>query len=175
MSNLLDQLTQALAVFESCAKPPALIGGLALAAHHVVRATSDIDFLVASEDGDQLHTALLALGYVCLHRSDDAANYLRGDEGLDFLYAHRPLARDLLQAAEEHMLGPVQVRVVSVEGLIGFKLQALVNNPKRPHDRDDIRKLLRENRSTLDMQQVKRYFTLFDRVALMEELLVDID
>jgi hypothetical protein len=88
-----------------------LIGGLALAAHQVVRATRDVDFLADADDADRLHDTLLALGYRCVHRSEDAANYLRDDEGLDLLYAHRPVARRLLDEAIEHntVMGPLRV------------------------------------------------------------------
>jgi len=87
---MVDQIREALAIFAACKTQPALIGGLALAAHKVVRATQDIDFLVDVADADKLHSLLLGLGYRCVHRSDDAGNYLRGDEGIDFLHAHRP-------------------------------------------------------------------------------------
>jgi len=39
MSRLVEQVKQAMAAFSVCKTPPALIGGLALAAHRVVRAT----------------------------------------------------------------------------------------------------------------------------------------
>ena len=42
-----------------------------------------------------------------------------------------------------------ELRVVSAEGLIGFKLQGLANDPRRTQDLEDIRALLRANRSTL--------------------------
>ena len=51
-------------------------------------------------------------------RSEDAANYVRGTEGLDLLYAHRPLARQLLQRATERDTPMGRLRVISVEGLI---------------------------------------------------------
>ena len=41
---------------------PALIGGLAVVAHQVVRATKDVDFLVELEAADKVHAALLNLG-----------------------------------------------------------------------------------------------------------------
>jgi hypothetical protein len=151
MSRLVDQVKQAVAAFTGCKTTPALIGGLALAAHQVVRATRDVDFLADADDADHLHDILLGLGYRCVHRSEDAANYLRGDEGLDLLYAHRPTARRLLAGAVERptVMGPL--RVVSAEGLIGFKLQALVNDPSRTRDLDDIRALLRAQRGRLNM------------------------
>ena len=127
MPRLVDQMREALAMFSVCGTVPALIGGLALAAHNVVRATQDIDFLADRDDAQALHEAIQALGYQCVHRSDDAANYLRGDEGLDLLYAHRPAARQLLDTAQVVETPMGQLRVVSAEGLIGFKLQGYVN------------------------------------------------
>ncbi len=42
-------------MFSELETPPALIGGLALAAHKVIRATRDVDFLVAAVDADRVH------------------------------------------------------------------------------------------------------------------------
>ncbi len=173
MSRLVDQSTEALAIFAECKTPPALIGGLALAAHNVVRATQDIDFLVDASDADTLHGLLLKLGYRCIHRSEDAANYLRGDEGIDLLYAHRPASLHLLAEASDRDTGMGRMRVISAEGLIGFKLQAFVNNPKRTQDIEDIRSLLRANRGALNMDEVKRYFVMFEREELFDELASD--
>jgi hypothetical protein len=131
MSRLADQIREAVTAFAELALPSALIGGLALAAHKVVRATRDVDFLVDANDADRLHSMLLGLGYTCVHRSRDAANYLRGDEGLDLLYAHRPEARRLLAEAEPRDTGLGALHVVSAEGLIGFKLQGYVNDARR--------------------------------------------
>ncbi len=175
MSRLIEQIFEALAAFPASDSPPALIGGLALAAHQVIRATQDVDFLVAAEDADRLHPVLLDLGYRCVHRSEDAANYLRGDEGLDVLYAHRPVARDLLAKAQVRDTIMGRLRVVSAEGLIAFKLQGLVNDPARQRDLEDIRALLRIHRRVLNMAEVRGYFTLFDREALLDELIAEID
>jgi hypothetical protein len=173
MTRMVNQMTEALSAFSVCKTKPALIDGLALAAHNYVRATQDIDFLADSADAEALHEALIGLGYQCVHRSDDAANYLRDDEGLDFLYAHRPVSQELLATAQERDTVFGRIRVISAEGLIGFKLQAFVNNPARTRDVDDIRHLLRNNRDTLKIDQVRRYFVLFDREHLLDELLVD--
>ena len=174
MSRLVDQLKQALAAFAGCRTPPALIGGLALAAHSVVRATQDIDFLVEADDAQSIHDVLIALGYQCVHRSEDAGNYVRGDQGLDLLYAHRPLARRLLAGAEDRATTMGQVRVVSAEGLIGFKLQVLINDPSRRRDLEDIRALLRAQRDRLNMKELREYFALFNRQALLDELLAEL-
>lgn len=171
MPRLIEQIKEAVAAFAGLKTQPALIGGLALAAHHVVRATRDVDFLVDADDSERIHGMLLALGYRCIHRSEDAANYLRGDEGLDMLYAHRPIARRLLNEAGEHETAFGRQRVISAEGLIAFKLQAHVNDSSRAGDLDDIRALLKANADTLDMGEVRRYFAIFDREPMLEALL----
>ncbi len=81
MARLVDQIEQAVASFVGCETTPALIGGLALAAHQVVRATRDVDFLADADDADRLHEILLALGYRCVQRSEDAADDVRDGEG----------------------------------------------------------------------------------------------
>jgi hypothetical protein len=116
--RLADQLKEAIDTFEPLQQRPALIGGLALGAHHVVRSTRDIDFLADADDGDRLHALLQGLGYRCIYRSTDAANYLRGDEGLDLLYAHRPEARRLLETASDRDTPMGRIRVIGAEGLI---------------------------------------------------------
>jgi hypothetical protein len=171
MPNLVEQIREALLMFSRANTQPALIGGLAVVAHSVVRATQDVDFLLEAEAADQVHDALLSLGYQCLHRSEDAANYVRGTEGLDLLYAHRPLARRLLAQASERETPMGSLRVVSVEGLIGFKLQGYVNDSTRTRDLDDIRALVKIHRATIDMAQLSEYFELFNQRELLNELL----
>ena len=93
----------------------------------VIRATTDVDLLVDARLAESVDGAIRSLGYECLHRSADAANYVRGDERVDFLYASRPAAMDLLAGAVSHQTPFGELRVVSLEGLIAFKLQGLVN------------------------------------------------
>ena len=174
MGRLVEQIREALAAFAGSALPPALIGGLALAAHQVVRATQDVDFLVDADEAERLDGLLTGLGYRCIHRSEDAANYLRGDEGLDLLYAHRPVARRLLAGAEARVTPMGTLRVVSIEGLIAFKLQGHVNDPSRVRDLDDIRALIKANRQSIRFDEVRQYFQLFDREALLDELLAEL-
>ena len=170
MSNLAEQIREALSMFVRAGTQPALIGGLAVVAHQVVRATQDVDFLLELEAADKVHDALLKLGYQCIYRSEDAANYLRGAEGLDLLYAHRPLARRLLSEAIERQTPMGPLRVVSVEGLIGFKLQGFVNDATRTRDMEDIRALVKIHSASLDMVQMREYFALFNQQELLNEL-----
>lgn len=149
----------------------ALIGGLAVAVHQVVRATKDVNFLVAAEAADTVHDALLTLGYQCLYQSENAANYVRGTEGLDLLYAHRPLARRLLAQAQSRETPMGRLRVISVEGLIGFKLQGITNDATRTRDLDDIRALIQRHRPAFDIAELREYFALFDKMDLFNELI----
>jgi hypothetical protein len=174
-SRLGRQLEEAIAALDGVGVRFALIGGLALAPHKVVRATQDVDLLIDGDLADTVDQAVTALGYRCLHRSADAGNYLRDDQRLDFLYAHRPTARKLLQGAGPLTTPFGTLHVVSAEGLIALKLQGWVNEPRRRQDIEDIRALVRANQSTLNMDQVREYFRLFDREPLLEEILSELD
>ena len=170
-SRLGRQLEEVIASLSKVDARFALIGGLALASHKVIRATQDIDLLTDSEKAEDIDRELIALGYHCLHRSADAGNYLRGDERVDFIYASRPGARGLLSNATSVQTAFGEVRVVSAEGLIGLKLQGFVNNPRRTQDLEDIKALVAANRQALKMDEVREYFRLFNREALLEEIL----
>ena len=170
-SRLGRQIAEIASVLNNINASFALIGGLALASHNVIRATQDVDLLVALEKADEIEIELTKLGYRCLHRSPDAANYSRGTERLDFLYASRPIARRLLADARTLSTSLGTLRVINPEGLIGFKLQGFVNDPRRTQDLEDIRALLRANRERLDLAEVRGYFALFGREALLDELL----
>jgi hypothetical protein len=174
LSRLGKQIEEVIATLDRIGARFALIGGLALASHKVVRATQDVDLLTDASHADEIDKALVKLGYHCLHRTSEAGNYLRGDERLDFLYASRPSARQLLSKAAERETAFGPLHVISPEGLIAFKLQGWVNNPRRTQDLEDIRSLLRANRNTLDLSEVRGYFRLFDREELLDQMLNEI-
>jgi hypothetical protein len=158
--------------------PVALIGGFALAFHGVTRATGDVDFLVAAEGSDALHEALLAAGARCLHRSVDAANYAKGASPLasiDFIYARRPRARDMLARARRRPLHGARLRVpvADAEALIGLKLQALANEPSRVQDEADIRALIAAQPRRLNEALLRDYYRLFEREPDLERLLAE--
>lgn len=171
MNALLAQLEDFNAQLIACGARYALIGGMALSAHQLPRATQDIDFLLNRLDADTVHALLISLGYQCIHRSEDAANYRRGVAAIDFIYAYRPRALALIETAQTRKIGAQSLKVVTVEGLIGLKLQALTNDPRRVQDLLDISKLVEKHRAKLDLPQLYDYFLLFDKAALYEELI----
>jgi hypothetical protein len=174
LSRLGKQVTEVVAALGSQGVPFAVIGGLALSAHGVIRATADVDLLAPADRAGQIDAIAAKLGYRCLHRSADAANYVRIDERLDLLLASRPGAVRLLGAALPRTTLYGEMPVVSAEGLIGFKLQAWVNDRRRGQDIQDIRKLLSANRDALNLGEIREYFRLFEREALLEQLLSDL-
>lgn len=170
-SRLGRQLAEVMAALRTIGVQSALVGGLALSSHKVIRATQDIDLLVDQSASGNVDEELLRLGYERLYRTSDVANYQRQDERVDFLFASRPIARRLLSQATELSTSLGNIRVISGEGLIGFKLQGVVNDPRRTQDLEDIKALLRANRDTLNLNEVREYFKLFEREALLDELL----
>lgn len=63
------------------------------------------------------------------------------------------------------------MRVISLEGLIAFKPQGRVNDPRRTQDLEDIRALLRANPGRVKLVKSREYFRLFDRESLLNEIL----
>jgi len=64
-----------------------------------------------------------------------------------------------------------RMRIISVEGLIGFKLQGFVNDATRTRDLDDIRSLFKIHLTSLNMDEEREYFALFNKPDLLNELL----
>ena len=163
MNALLNELKEFNARLTDCGARYVLIGGLALSAHQIPRATQDIDFLLNRLDADEVDALLISLGYQCIHRSDDAANYRRGLAAIYFIYAYRPRALELIETAQTRQIGAQSLNVVTVEGIIGLKLQALTNDPRRLQDLIDIRNLIQKHRANLNLTQLYDYFLLFDK------------
>lgn len=106
----------------------AIIGGFALHALGLERATNDIDFLVHVEDVSKIKSILNGLGYEITHESKDVVNFwgkLKELGGIDFIIAHRKYALAMLDKTQTHdILKGQTVQVVRPEDVIGLKLQA---------------------------------------------------
>lgn len=155
--------------------PFGLIGGMALSALGVPRATGDIDFLVdgtRAQDADRL---LTGHRYRAIHRSAEAANYVPDDLALcrvDILFANRPPSRAMLHRALPHSLhGTPGLPVVQAEDVIGLKVQASSTDPRRTMiDLVDVERLIAA-RPTLDLVRVREYFAVFEREAELDAML----
>jgi hypothetical protein len=154
----------------------ALIGGFALGAQGVFRATMDIDFLVHRDDMPRVHRILCELGYERQYGSENVSMYvspLKVFGEVDFLHAFRENSLKMLQRAQETIIfdDAITVKVVDVEDLIGLKVQAMANDETRKtRDLADIESLLEARQSSLDWDRVKDYFSLFRFEALFCEL-----
>jgi hypothetical protein len=151
----------------------ALIGGLALAAHGVARATVDLDLLADGERAGEVDDILRARGFRCLHRSEHVANYASDDAArgrVDFLFARRAYGRAMLARAASHRILGHEIRVADASDLIGLKVQSSSNDAARRHrDLADIEALLRA--AAIDLERVRAYFRLFDREKELDALL----
>lgn len=137
----------------------ALIGGLALAAHGVTRATVDIDLLINGDNKAAAKSALFNLGFSIFHETEEVLQ-LSGPAQLDIIFANRSLSKKLLSCAKHYNDFPLPV--VSAEGLIGLKIQAYKNDSKRElQDKADIQALLTQN-PDLDLSIIKSYADLFN-------------
>lgn len=99
----------------------ALIGGLALGGRGVHRATLDVDFLVDGARGSDAQRALEQAGFDLQNETREVMHF-GGIGSVDLLLANRPLSREMLQRAA--MLPALGIKCVTVEDLIGLKIQA---------------------------------------------------
>jgi predicted nucleotidyltransferase len=155
----------------------ALIGGFALQAAGLSRTTKDVDLLILSENTPQIKQIMSAHKYELLHESHDILNFISADPDLgrvDFLLAHRKYTLAMLKRAVDKEIfgGRFKIKVLKAEDLIGLKVQASSNDPKRwPQDMADIEALLRLQGDSIDESVLKEYFGLFGRADELENLL----
>lgn len=153
--------------------PCALVGGLALAAHGLPRATLDIDLVVPAAAQDSVIGFMEGLGYETLHRSTGYSNHLHEDESLgrvDFVYV-RGRTEERIFSAAARMAGPdgIPVLVPRAEHLAAMKILAMKNDPERRHQElADVARLLRL--PGIDRDEVRGYFEQHDLGGLWDEL-----
>ncbi len=138
--------------------PHALVGGFALSALGVTRATNDVDYLVDGDFKDAARELFLRNGYTIFFESPEVIQ-LQGVGLVDLLFANRPLSKSMLvRTSDVSLLG---IPCLDAADLIGLKIQAYCNNRKRElQDLADIQQLIEKNPS-LDWARVKHYAELF--------------
>ena len=154
----------------------ALIGGFALGALGITRATVDIDFLVHRDDLDKVHTIMTGLGYDRAFHTDNVSQYLSADNlfgEVDFLHAFREISVGMLQRAENKKIfgGTISIKVLKVEDLIGLKVQAIANDETRkPIDLADIKALIALRKTDIEWLLLENYFAMFGFQDLLKDL-----
>ncbi len=149
----------------------ALMGGVALGALGVPRATMDVDILIHRDDLVRLHDIMIGRGYERRYADDNVSHYAHCEPRwgrVDFIHALRAhslaaLGRVILQPV---MNGSRMVPVLTPEDVIGFKIQSIANDSTREaQDYADIEALVRHHRASLDWSRVEEYYDLFGRDA----------
>ena len=166
MINLRKPLELAKHSLEEAKIDFALIGGFALGAHGIHRATKDIDLLVDGRCKGDVKKLLTQKGFQLVFESDEVLQF-DGVGLLDIVLANRPLSLEMIQEAPaKNLFG---VPVVAPEGIIGLKIQAYKNDPSRKlRDLADIQELLCT--CDVDLEKAKQYADLFDEWAEIEKL-----
>ncbi len=145
----------------------ALIGGLALGAHGVQRFTNDIDLLIDGAERLRLKQLLLRNGFELFAESTEVMQF-SGAIALDVLCANRPISLAMLRDAK--VFKGLSLKVLGAEQIIGLKIQAYCNDPKRElRDKADIAALIQANKS-LDWIKIKEYADLFNQWSVLESL-----
>ncbi len=154
----------------------ALMGGMALGAWGIPRATVDVDFLVNRDDMEIVDTIMQGLGYECKYKTENVSQYvspLKVFGEVDFLHAFRSPSLSMLQRAVDEKIfnEAITIKVLKAEDLIGFKVQAMANDESRKAiDLPDIESLMAQCRGKIDWSVVEEYFTLFNFKELFDEL-----
>lgn len=156
----------------------ALIGGFAMAMRGLQRATVDLDFILMLDDLDAADQIFTTAGYRRVFRNTNVTHYFADDGGLgriDILHAFRGPTLSMLERAERiEVDDKCSLPVVQIEDIIGLKIQALCNDPKRStRDWADIQMMLETSSEThqpIDWQLLKEYLALFGLEAKLKNL-----
>ncbi|MDZ4677447.1 MAG: nucleotidyl transferase AbiEii/AbiGii toxin family protein [Oligoflexia bacterium] len=168
MINLRKTLTISSACLQAQGIEHALIGGFALAAHGINRATADIDFLADGKKKNIIIESLTKSGFKLVHQTDDVLQF-QGVGNLDIILANRPLSQKMLSLAQDSE--KLSTRVVMPEDIIGLKIQAYKNEPTRElQDKADIQALILAHNSSMDWKRIKEYADLFNEWEVIKKL-----
>ena len=153
-----------------------LMGGFALGLWGVARATVDLDFLIDKRDMSRVDAIMRSLGYQIDFKSENVSQYRSGLKAfgeVDFVHAFRDTSVEMLGRSVDKDLygGELKIRVLMPEDIIGLKLQAIQNNPKRREiDLSDIKALAAVPGKTLDWKTIERYAELLGAKVLLDEI-----
>lgn len=159
--------------FEEQEMETALIGGFALAAHGIPRATVDLDFLAEEACQGRIVRFLESLGYETLSRSRALSNHDHPMPSLgrvDFLYVGRETAEEIFrQGIRVPILTDRTILVAKPEHLVALKLFAKAANPGRFYrEMEDIGQLCRLD--GIDHEEVRGYFEKYGCLEEYEKL-----
>ena len=135
-----------------------------------------MDFLLLVEDLSKAENILSKFAYQRTFKSENVAQYvsdLAPYGQIDVLIAFREISRGMLErrvVRSSDETRPLYTLLPS--DLIGFKLQAAMNDPSR-EEREiaDMKGLIEQVEDIeLDWELLREYFSLFDRLELLEQI-----
>lgn len=124
-----------------------LVGGLSLLAHHVERATGDIDLACEKTSQNLAAEIMKRLGYSVMNEDPDlyARYHKPGRRVVDIIYMNHTTFTQLVEASVETDVSRVRVRVPSLNHLLSMKLFSVSQSAKRGKDLGDILSLIANN------------------------------
>jgi len=167
MAELRDILLLAHRLLDQAGADHALIGAMALGNLGVHRATMDVDLLVDGRRVTEAKAALQSGGFQLLEEGPETLQF-GGLGTLDVLLARREPSLEMLARAQP--APNLGMKCATAEDIIGLKIQAYVNDPRRKlQDQADIAALIR-TQPNLDWDRIRRYADLFDQWSAVLEL-----
>jgi len=154
----------------------ALIGGFAMGALGIVRATMDLDILVHRDDLPAVEQILSKRPYRCIYKTENVSQYVSDTEQLgqiDVLHAFRKISLSMLKRARSLPVfeGRFCIPILAPEDIIGLKIQALSNDPARERlEIADIQRIMEQVGQDLDWDLLGEYFRLFEKEDEYETL-----
>lgn len=146
----------------------ALIGGLAVGGLGYSRFTNDIDLMVHEDDRDKVKSLLQAKGYSVFSENAEFLQF-QGPCPIDIQIARRPISKKMLTDAL--VLPGLPVKCLRAEDIIGLKIQAYANNPKREFkEKADIQALIEVHGTSLDWLRIKDYADVFGKWPEIEAI-----
>lgn len=153
-----------------------LIGGFALGALGIPRATIDLDFLIHKDDLPKVNEIMEATGYECRYKSENVSQYvslLKSLGYVDFLHAFKKSSVGMLERTKEFSLfdEKTKIKVLQPEDIIGLKVQAAANDSERlPQEYVDIEAIMERYGERLNWKLIEEYFKLFKEQERFKKL-----
>lgn len=124
-----------------------LVGGLSLLAHHVERATGDIDFACAQSSRDLAARLMEGLGYAVMNEQPELYTRFHKSERriVDFIYLDKSTFGQIEASSVETEVSRVRVRVPCLDHLLAMKLFSVSQSPTRGKDFGDVLSLIANN------------------------------
>ena len=181
LADALRALTESL---DELGSPSAIIGGVAVIANGVPRATVDVDATVSAQAVEPERLAAVLARHEIVPRIENAVEFARSRHvflaehrpsrvAVDVSLAWLPFEEEAMAAAATCDFAGVRIRVPRPEDLVIYKMVAA-----RPRDLDDVENLLLVHGRTMNLRRVRAIVADFaatledaERPAILERLL----